>query len=411
MTTGTWLLLAALAVLVLAGAKWGFGRQRLPGFLRPLADSGAGFVALGVLAGPQGVNLLTEETLFKITPLLVIAMGWIGFLYGTHLEWRLMRRYPRSLYGAGLLAAMVCFFMVAPVSWWALDTFAGGAYAGPELMVAGIVLGICAAGTAPAGVFRLSSRRFKPADRNALQFFAAVDDIPPVLLLAGTYVLLQTFPIGTPPGAGGQVAAIGLAVAKWLLYFLGLGAGLGIITHWLFPRGDDIRENSLILLGAISLVAGSAMALGFSPLLATMLGGVIFANMSPRKESAYGLLVQHEHNLYAVFLLVAGLFLSFDWGLLLLLAPVYLLARGLGKLAGGYLGWRAFLKDSPVSPFIGAGMMSQGGMAVALAVSFRQGGFTSLADLVTSVVITVMFANDLLGPPLAQRVLGRRKAQ
>ena len=47
-------------------------------------------------------------------------------------------------------------------------------------------LGICAAGTAPAGVFLLErDRRIARSDLRALKFFSAVDDLPAILALGG----------------------------------------------------------------------------------------------------------------------------------------------------------------------------------------------------------------------------------
>ena len=87
-------LLAVLLVLVLLGARWGFGKVRLPAPLRLLVATGLVFVFVGALIGPQGANLLTAETLRQLSPVLVIGLGWIGFLYGSHFEWRLRPRQP-----------------------------------------------------------------------------------------------------------------------------------------------------------------------------------------------------------------------------------------------------------------------------------------------------------------------------
>ncbi|MDH4246234.1 MAG: cation:proton antiporter [Deltaproteobacteria bacterium] len=395
MSTSTLLVLAGLSVLVLAGARWGFGRQQLPPVLQPLADSGIGFIALGVLIGPQGAALITGDTLRQMAPMLVIALGWIGFLFGAHLELRLLRRYPQGLYAAGFTAAMATAALVALVVWWVLETLQVGMEV--NRIPAAVAMGLCAAGTAPAGVFRFTQRTLRQADRNAMQFISATDDLPPLVLLAISSMFLPLS--GAFPSHGGAWG--------WLALSLGLGVALGLATHWLFPKADNIRENSLILLGIVSLGAGASALLHISPIVVTVLGGAVFANLSPRKESAYGLLAQREHSLYAVFLLVAGMELLFDWGTLALITPAYVLARGLGKVLGGWMGWRLFLSKTPVSPLIGTGLLFQGGMAVAMAVGFQQASHAYLADLVASVVLASVLVNDLLAPFLARWFLTR----
>lgn len=227
-----------------------------------------------------------------------------------------------------------------------------------------------------------------------LRHFAALDDLFPVALLG---VLHAVF---APTGALAPWAALPLSV--------GLGLALGQTAHWLFPKGDDPRHNFLVLLGVISLGAGAAALLGLSPLFVTALAGNLFVNFSGRKESAYALLARQEHNLYAAFLLVSGMLFHFDWGAIVLLVPVYLGLRGLGKIAGGWLGWRFFLSRDRISPWIGAGLLFQGGMALAMAVSFSRGWDGPLARQVTTAIVVAVVINDLVGPLIAGALLGRR---
>ena len=422
MTPGTILVLAALAVLVVAGTRLGFGNRSLPRLLGPVVETGAVFILLGALIGPVGANLLTASLLAQLSPLVVIGLGWIGFLYGSHFEWRLVRRYPGPLYAAALFQAVFSFAVVAGASWLLLTYLLAGAFPGPERLAAALVLGICASGTAPAGVFHLTSRRrLASGDLNALRFFAAVDDLPGLLLLG----LMGAFTVIAPAGgpalaeatamAEATAPAGGLALAPWLRLLLSLGlavamgVGLGLLTHWLFPDAGDIRHSSLILLGIVALGAGAAALLGLSPLFVMVLAGMVFANLSTRKESAYGLLAEREHTLYVVFLLVAGMLFRFEWTVIFLLTPAYLVLRWLGKLVGNYAGSRVFLPRGEISPWIGTGMFFQGGMALAIAVSFQHAFPIPFEQQVTAAIVMGVLVGDLLAPPLAGLALGARR--
>ncbi|HKI99241.1 MAG TPA: cation:proton antiporter [bacterium] len=400
MSPGVVLLLAALAVLVLVGARTGFGKGSLPAVLSPLVDTGTVFILIGALLGPSGFNLFTAGMLSQLSPVLVIGLGWIGFLYGSHFELRLLRRYPPALYAAAATEALIAFALVAALAWALLTYALAPELPGRERLAAALLLGICASGTAPAGIFQLGGRsRLSADDLSALRFLSTVDDIPAMLLLGLMGALLHP----TVPGA------LSVQPALWLLFSVGIGVGLGLITHWLFPRVDDVRHNSLVLLGVVSLGAGAAVMLRLSPLFVTALAGLTFANLSPRKERAYGLLAESEHTLYTVFLLVAGLLLRFDWKPLWILVPAYLLLRAGGKLGGGYAARRLLMRGSGVSPLIGAGMLFQGGMALAMAISFQRTHLAELDAQVTATIVLGVVVFELLGPSVADAVLGGRR--
>ena len=401
MTTGTLLLLGALAALAIAAPRLGFRTSDMRPTLRAILDTGAVFIFVGALLGPQAGGLFTQATLVQLSPLLVLGLSWIGFLFGSHFEWRLLRRYPPGIFAAGFLIAGCVLALVAGATWWLLPHLLPGALPPRARLEAALVLGMCASGTAPAGVFRLTTRRLLTRENlNALRFFAAVDDLPAIVALGVLHAFLR-------PGGEASAAAWGWF---WLALSIVMGLTLGLLTHWIFPKGDDVRHNFLTLLGVTALGGGAAASLGLSPLFVSALAGAGFANLSPRKEMAYGLLAEREHSLYVVFLLVAGMLLRPHWGVVFVLAPAMLLLRVSGKLAAGALSWRIFLARSRLSPWIGAGLLFQGGLAMTLAISFvRSDGSTLLHEVATAVVVTVL-VSELLAPYAAARALGRRPA-
>ena len=424
MTAGTLLLIVAAIVLALAGARYTFVSRGLPGWLQPLLGTGVLFVFLGLLTGPQGANLFTETIIAQLNPVLVIALGWIGFLYGSHLEWRLLKRYPINLYLGGFFESLVTFGLVAGGSWWALQTWGADLGSATERLLGALILGICAAGTAPAGLFLLTfGRKMEARHLNTLRFFSAVDDLPALFVLA----LMDAFfrpdshisrlmapseaPGGSPQGEGlfGVIESVTMMEgAFWLFITLGLGAGLGVITHWLFHRGDEQRQNSLILLGVVSLGAGAASLLHLSPLVVMALAGSTFANLSHSKESAYGLLVEREQSLYAVFLMISGMVIYFDIRSLLLVVPILVGLRTVGKLLGCYVVARWFLPGLSLSPFLGAGMLFQGGLALALSVSFYRSQEVPWASTLFTGILLSVVLNELLAPWLTATVISRK---
>jgi Kef-type K+ transport system membrane component KefB len=166
----------------------------------------------------------------------------------------------------------------------------------------------------------------------------------------------------------------------------------------------------------VSLASGAAAVLKLSPLLICVLSGIVFANLSTRKEKAYGLLEKGEHSLYVVFLLLAGMMFDFEWAYVWILVPAFVLLRGLAKVAGGWFCTRMLGSDPQVSKAIGVGLLYQGGLTLAIVVSlehayrvdFEHAG-TRISPYVTTTIVFAVLVNELIAPLLAGRVLGARR--
>jgi hypothetical protein len=395
------LLLTFLATLVVIGSRLGFSSlehvegPRSP--LRVLGDTGTPFVLIGAIMGPQVLNLLSTQVLSELDLVLLLGYGAIGFLYGSHFEWRRLKRFPARMYWAGLLQSTFTVGVVSLVSWLAIPLIHEVVVPRLRLTVA-LAMGACAGGTAPAGVFLLAaSRSVRRADIQALRFFAAIDDLPGVMALGVIFSLLNPLPAGQLEG--------------WQSMLLALAIGLlmGGLTHWLFPTAGDVRDNTLMLIGVSALGAGSAALLGISPLFVAVVAGALFANLSPRKESAYGLLASRETTLYALFLLIAGAMFRFETARVLwVLVPTYVLVRGLAKILGAYLGRQLFLASSQVSRQVGAGLLFQGGMSLVMAVHVDHSLQMNLTYIVMTTFVLAVFINDLAATSLARAALRRR---
>lgn len=398
MELSTILLLAGLLALVLLGSRLGFGKIEMPAGVRIFFDTGKIFILIGWVIGPQALNLLTGSMIDHMGPLLYVGLGWIGFLYGSHFEWRRVKRFEGRLYGVAISQSLLSFAVVAFVAWMGLPLLYDGEMPFRLRSAESLILGICAMGTAPAGVYFLArQRRISHYDFDALQFFSAVDDIPSLLILAVTCAFLHP-----AVESGGMFFAV-----EWLAIPVALGLVLGIVASWVFPAGDDVRENSLVLFAMVCLGAGCAAMLGVSPLFVCAVAGMVFANIHPMKERAYGLLVQGEHALYVVFLLLAGVILKFDWRYVYFLVPAFVLLRGLSKIFGTWISIKTLLPKHKISPGVGTGLLFQGGMMFAILVSLVHSYPNDFsADYITFTIVAAVFINELITPFLVSKFLG-----
>lgn len=390
------LVIAAFAVLGRLGAGKLLGNRQVPPGLKILTQTGSLFILIGAAAGPSGFGLVAAEQVHDMHPVLVICTGWVGFLYGCHFEWRQLRKVAPGMLAASCTVSVVSGVVVTAFGWWLLP-YLSADIAGHHRVAAAAALGICAMGTAPAGVFLLArNRHVSRHDIHALQILTAFDELPAVLALAALVAWLPH------PSA---------VIPAWQLFLaqLVLGAAVGLSTHLIFPRRADGRDGSVILIGVAALAAGAADSLAVSPLAVSLVAGVVFMNLSHSGERAFGVMAAPAHTLFAVFLLLCGALLQFTLqGYLLLAAAGYVAVRATAKIVGVRLGHRLFLPRLHLHPLLGTGMLFQGGVSIVIAIEVSA-HLPVAGSAVLTVVVAAVFINELLGNGLAGIALATRR--
>ena len=76
------LAIAALLILALVATNTRFYTFRRSRFVTLLISGGWPAVLIGILIGPHAANLVTDEILRASTPLVLLALGWIGLMIG-----------------------------------------------------------------------------------------------------------------------------------------------------------------------------------------------------------------------------------------------------------------------------------------------------------------------------------------
>ena len=354
---------------------------------------------LGAAVGPNGLDLFDQQSFHKLGPLVVIGLGWLGFFFGTNLEARTLRKFPRKLYLGAMLQSLVTFCVVLGV---ALAVLSQIEPLSSKRWIAAVILAATAAGTAPSSLFMLGSERLAEGpDFEATRFFATVDDLPGLIALG----ILCSF----------SPSLHGAAISNPLFWFVvqsALGVVYGFFLHFLKLQDLDESAGDLVVFGLIGMSSGMCLYLHLSPLYVCALTGMVVVNVSDRSERIYERVASREHAFYVLFLLLAGCLwdlatLPLVW--LLAAALLYAGVRLLGKLVGGALASAYLAGDVPISSYNGLGLISQGGLAVAMVVSYRWAFVKFLEDWVVSVVLLCVVLHELLAPWLEVRLFGAKK--
>jgi Kef-type K+ transport system membrane component KefB len=387
-----------LVLLGLFGSRLSFTMRRGPLGPRLVVATGTHFLFLGFLLGSGVLGLLSRDLISRLYPFLALGLGWIGFLFGLQLDRRQLARFPvgYSVLAAGQAAvAFLLFLAVGAAVFRGLDVWT------PDVRLALLTAAATACVSTPAGI-ALIRHNFLVRGRlsRLLLFIASLDAVVGIVALQLTYVSFRG-PSLSPVGAW--------AVLGWTAVALALGAALGVVFLWLtLPRpGRD--ELIVFLLGLLVFGAGAALRLGVSPLFVCMVAGAVVGNMSALRRRVFAALEAWEKPIYVVLLILAGALLQFPTWLIVPLSLLYLLVRGVAKVAGGFLTPRLIGVAAPLR--LGAGLLPQGGISLAMVISatLMYGTLESEGSirLVFSTVVLGVALSELLGPLLTRDLLRR----
>jgi len=376
----------ALALVILAGI--GVTRLSRPSFRHPalLADllaTGVPFLLLGLVLGP-GLGVVDDAGLRMLQPLVALAIGWTGALFGARLEWRMVRRISARTWLIGATLALPVLLVTTVMAWTLARALPPLAEAwGRPLLPAALMLG----GTLTTAA---SQRGPRLGRRNALLDTAfGTAAVTVAVALYHPHVALRSLALTLVAG----VALGGL--------FVGLARG-GLLSE---PRDAGIAAFGVILCGA-----GFSYVAGLSPFVVCGLEASVLMSFSPApvRRAVAGLLSGWEVPLYAAFLIVAGALLRPLTAWLLLAALVLALIRVLVRWVTVRFGldqvdpiWRSLPFAPP--PEFAHSVIRQGATAVALAAGFDLVRGSPGAMLVT-VLLSVMAAEAIASlTPLTAR--------
>ena len=387
---------AAILIVVIAfvGSRISFVHIRLPLGVRNLFLTGIEYVVVGLLLGAAVLDLLDAETLDGLYPFMGMGLSWIGMLFGVQWEFRRLSHIPRRVFGVALVQSLITVFVVA-VPFFLLFRVLYS-HETELLLIGAVTLAAAASGTASSGLTLFSRNTPSPA-RPLMRLLTNVSNIDDLVGLTA-FGLISCLAVLHP----GTLTIVWIGVSAGL----GLTVGLLVVALTAYRLKDD--ETLVVVMGAIAFSGGLALYLSLSPLLVNLIAGVIIANMARERARAgiRNVLLRGEHSIYIIFLILVGAGWAIESVWLLALVPVYILVRILGKTLGGFVSVRLFLPESRALNGLGMGLLSHGGMAVAIVVNLHQIHRSELTDAVISIVLLGIIVSELIAPASTRRLLG-----
>jgi hypothetical protein len=391
--------IALLLFIALIGYRKSFTSLRLPTGARLIFLTGTEFILVGVALGDELIGLLDEQTIRSLTPLFSLGLGLVGLIFGIQLELDKMLRFPARYLPMAVIQAAFTMVVVFWPSYFILEKLFGED--GPSVLLASLVLGATAACTAQTALALIGSEfklRGTPV-MGLLRYISSVDAIVGLLALNFAFCLMQNQPvIGLNVGVGLQ----------WFVLSLIIGTAMGSLLHLLTHVRCSEEELLIFVVGMVVFSGGIALYFKLSPLFINTIMGLVAANLPGSKDRIFNLLVRLEKPFYIVFLILAGAIWQPGSPWTLPLAALYLGLRFVGKVSGGYLAARVSAQESRPPFGLGWGLISQGGMAIAMVMNYYQLSSAPVTGVVVTTVLIAVILNELTSPSLAEAVL--RKA-
>lgn len=347
------------------------------------------FLAIGIVVGPEVTGLVTPEMLSALDPVISLALGAIIFGMGERLEIPMLRRLRKTLMPMAILENLATFAVALG------GLMLVGIDFGPAYLLAAI-----AVSTSPTTLVAvISSKNARGRFTDHLLSLTAINNVVSVALYGlGLPIILAVD--GSSGMAEGVVAFLQLIVLSAVI-----GGAAGAIMRWLMPTLHKPSERLLFVLVVLIAVVAISRATGAPVVISTLVMGAWLANDKRDTHPLFGALRTLEAPIFLIFFVVAGAGVHLE-ELATVGIPglVYVVARSIGKVAGGWGGAELTRagRRSGWGPWIGAGLSPFASMAIGLAAftleRASQSGLDDLGSTVSAIVLGSVVVFELIGP-------------
>lgn len=319
---------------------------------------------LGLIAWPEPLSSLAV-----VAPLIALAAGWIGLIYGMSIRASSLLERRDGALRLAVIEGLVTAAPVALASYGIFNVLYPGATdeSHAALMLSAGVLGVTAwAGSTSA--MDVVRRRYSVGGSflDTLVRAARFSDFFAILAFG---VLFAVFHGVAVPEISSDAPLGRLPTeVEWVVITLGLGAALGALFSWFLDEDDSDTGSLLALTGIIAFASGAAFFLDLSGLTINLVLGMVLINVSKSGDKVRRSIEGTYRPITLLLLLLAGA--MWTPPPLLLTALLTLVVLGV-RLGGKILSGMVASMGTTLRRDIFRGMVGQGDVAIAMAVSFK----------------------------------------
>ncbi len=362
---------------------------------RFLVVSGAEYLLLGALLGPRVSGVIQAGMLDDFAPFLTLALGWVGALVGAQFAFADLLRIPAARFRVAFTEASLAFVAMAAIS--AALVMGLFAPAPRTLVVPALALASIAVSSAPAGA-AVTARHLGIRGRlvRQLHVTTAVDGLVAITAFGVLLAVSHTAPVR---------AARAPTPTEWVVITFAIGIVGGALFHLFLGSERGADRLFVALAGALILTSGAAAYLRISSLLTSLLVGLVLVNTSPARDEIRRVLIRVERPLYFVLLIFAGAAWRPGGGDLLVFAVLFVVLRVAGKVLAASAAASAYGAIPTLGSRWGWGLVGHGGLAVAVALSYRLYDQSAIGDAVFTAALASVLVTDFAGARLVHALL------
>ena len=349
------------------------------------------YVVVGTLFG-ESISGFIHPDLKRIEDIIaVVSLAFIAFLIGDIFKKETIIKVGTKAIWVSFLESSLTAVTVASGTF--LFSKLGIIHV-PHPLATALLLGACAAATAPAATFMVV-REYKASGplTNYLLMAVTFDDAVGIILFDVAVSVSRALLKGEHLG----MFRILMNPAKDIMISLLLGAIMGFILARLEHYFKLKDQRMMVAFTFVLITAGLSRQFELSPLLSSMALGATFVNFGGRVENTFNSVESWTSPLLLFFFILAGS----DLNVKLLpkigvIGIIYVILRGFGKIIGSGVG--AFVAGAPkkVQKFLGFAMLPQAGVAIGFAMLVSM-MFPELSFIPTTILSSVVVF-ETIGP-------------
>lgn len=350
-----------------------------------------GYLVIGLLIGPNCLQILSEELLANMSLVTELALGCIAFSIGAEFKVSFLKKIGKAPIVIGVLEGLGAVVVV--------DTLM--LVMGYDVKFA-LAMGAIASATAAASTLMIVKQyKAKGPVTSTLLPVVALDDAVALMAFGISMAIANVI------SSHGK-APLGKLLLNPVIELLGgllFGAVLGIIMVYLVKFYTGRGNRLAITLLMICLCVGVSDMVGFSALLACMMLSTVFVNLSRNREKIYEPLDRITPPIYMMFFIISGA--SLDVTIITsvgVIGVIYVVGRVIGKVLGAAIGAKISKAPKVVSKWLGFTLVPQEGVAIGLATS-AAGTLPEYGARIQTIVLCGVVIYELVGPIITKAVL------
>ena len=356
-----------------------------------------GYIAIGIILGQTGMNIVNLQTITKLQPFNYFALGLIGFMIGGELKTQIFVKYGKQFLSILLFEGITAFLTVT-----VLAGVVAMAFFPPNVAWAlALLLGAIASATAPAATTDvLWEYKTKGPLTTTILGIVALDDGLALVLFA-----LATSIAGSLTGQSVEGAMVILGPLYEIFGSIVIGGVSGFVLSKLLRLYSEEDRVLAFAIGTVLFVLGVSLVLDIDMLLAAMTLGAVVTNFAPRKsQDVFKIVGRVTPPIYVLFFVLVGAKLNVNNMpvYMILLVVVFLIGRTGGKMTGAYLGAKLSNAPESVRRYLPLCLFSQAGVAIGLSILAGQRFAGEIGNTIVLIVTATTFVVQIIGPPFVK---------